>query len=559
MKVIPPSGSVKWKLEQWKECIDDCNKTPDRHCDLSAIKEVVEECLKCRCAIPQEILDRLAEESFQQKHTTEVPPLQLIVQKFQELVENVDTKTLLKECTQIIIHCNHTIKQTRLFRMYAFVTQIDQPAISFSDDKQNDKCNVYFLRPPKERVPITFEITVFKHLMDNITDWPSLEFTIQAKNYLSAVIEKALPESFCNILEVITKDLEKSVSNLTSILQYLLLRTLAEASENATIKKELLSPWQLFVVVQRLIQNKSPQNDDVVRNVLLRDLQEHCCRRLSKLQFIFLLPCVNYLSFLHEKNPLISSFPSKFEEGSVWEGKYDDLDKKVTSILDTDLTLLKMGNDAVAQSSNPYARVQRHQVEMYVIKLLQHYSDESRLCQSVLEFLFAQSEEIWNNICQSDNGDKCWRVMCIAFQNDFSMWNKFIERLQIVNIFEDDKVRSTFFKNFKVNSTFRQLVTTSSQHLFDFFGFIQTQKNIWKSDDDLLTTIERYINNIFYCEKIMSCLINILWNVLSIFSFEVSLEDNFISDKVIELTEQLLENIRTIREQRQSESESSLQ
>ncbi|ETO17817.1 hypothetical protein RFI_19495, partial [Reticulomyxa filosa] len=357
------------------------------------------------------------------------------------------------------------------------------------------------------------------------------------------------------------------------ILQYLLLRTLAEASENATIKKELLSPWQLFVVVQRLIQNKSPQNDDVVRNVLLRDLQKHCCRNLSKLQFIFLLPCINYLSFLREEDPLISSFPSRFEEGGVLEGKYDDLDKKIVSILDTDLTLLKMGNDAVAQSSNPYARVQRHQVEMYVIKLLQHYSDESRLCQSVLEFLFAQSEEIWKNICQSDNDDKCWQVMCIAFQNDFSMWNKFIERLQIVNIFEDDKVRSTFFKNFKVNSTFQQLVTTSPEHLFNFFGFIQTQKNIWKSDDDLLTTIERYIDNIFYCEKIMSCLIDILWNVLSILFFvcrvhankkftnvffEVSLEDKSISDKVIDLTTQLLENIRTIREQRQSESEPSL-
>ncbi|ETO02347.1 hypothetical protein RFI_35089, partial [Reticulomyxa filosa] len=193
-----------------------------------------------------------------------------------------------------------------------------------------------------------------------------------------------------------------------------------------------------------------------------------------------------------------------------------------------------------------------------------------------LEFLFAQSEEIWKNICQSDNGDKCWQVMCIAFQNDFSMWNKFIERLQSVNIFEDGKVRIIFFKNFQVNSTFRQLVTTSSQHLFDFFvkKITNNKKNSWKSDDDLLTTIKRYTDNIFYCEKIMSCLIDILWNVLSILFFvcmvrrankkstnvffKVSLKDDSISDEVIDLTKQLLENIRTTREQKQSESEPSL-
>ncbi|ETO07676.1 hypothetical protein RFI_29714 [Reticulomyxa filosa] len=160
-----------WKLEQWKECIDNCSSlfqrlvclhifvqqllgTPGDSCDLSAIKEVVEKCLECKCKIPQEILDRLAEESLQQKHSTEVPQLQHIVQKFQELTEDKDTKSLLKECTQIVIHCDHrsdqpldsdeksnildtTTRQTRPFRIYAFVAEMDQPTISFLEDRKS--------------------------------------------------------------------------------------------------------------------------------------------------------------------------------------------------------------------------------------------------------------------------------------------------------------------------------------------------------------------------------------------------------------------------------------
>ncbi|ETO02666.1 hypothetical protein RFI_34752 [Reticulomyxa filosa] len=230
-------------------------------------------------------------------------------------------------------------------------------------------------------------------------------------------------------------------------------------------KNELLSPWQLFVIVQSLIQNNSDQNNNTVRKVLQRDLQGHYCQNLSKLQLVFLLPCINYLSFLVKDNSLTSSFPNKFRDSNTSDGKYDDLDKKFISILDTDFALRKAGNDAAAH-------LQRHNAERYVIQLLQHYPEES---QSVLKFLFAQSEEIWNNICQFDNGDKCWQVMCVSFRNDFSTWNKFIERLQIVKIFEDDKVRVTFFKNFNVNSTFQQLVTTSPEQLFNFFAFVQKQ------------------------------------------------------------------------------------
>ncbi|ETO20433.1 hypothetical protein RFI_16784 [Reticulomyxa filosa] len=272
----------------------------------------------------------------------------------------------------------------------------------------------------------------------------------------------------------------------------------------------LLSPWHLFVIIQRLFQNNSNQNNNMVCEMLQSDLKEHRCRDPSKLQLIFLLPCINYLLLFVEDNSLASGFAKKFEEGDVSDAKYDDLDKKIKSILEIDLSLRKARINAAVQLSNPHAHPQRHYAETYVIKLLQHYPDES---QSVLEFLFAQSEEIWKNICQFDNGDKCWQVMCTAFRNDFSTWTKFIERLQSIHIFEDDKVRATFFKNFHVNSTFQQLVTTSSQRLFDFFAFVQKQKIIWKSDDDLLTTIERYIDNIFYCKEVLSCLIDILWNV----------------------------------------------
>ncbi|ETO04382.1 hypothetical protein RFI_33015 [Reticulomyxa filosa] len=346
-----------------------------------------------------------------------------------------------------------------------------------------DNCKVYLLRLPRERekVPITFEIAVFKHLTDGITDWPSLEFALEAKHNL---------KSFCNILEGIKKELEKSTIDLISILKYIWLRTLPEKSGNITSTVDkLLSPWHLFVIIQRLFQNNGDQNNNRVCEMLQSDLKEHYFRHPSKLQLIFLLPCINYLSLFVEDNPLASGFPSKFEE-------------------EMDLNIRKVKIDATAQLSNSYAHLQRHHAEAYVIKLLQHYTDQSRLCQSILDFLFAQNEEIWKNICQLDNGDKCWRVMCTAFRNDFSMWNKFIEQLQSIHIFEDDKVRIIFFENFNGDNTFQHLVTSKVKKNNKY-----KKKNSWKSDDDLLTTIEQYIDKIFYSKEILSCLIDILWNV----------------------------------------------
>ncbi|ETO07677.1 hypothetical protein RFI_29715, partial [Reticulomyxa filosa] len=422
-----------------------------------------------------------------------------------------------------------------------------------------DDCHIYV---PRERVPIAFENNLLNHLVNNVTDDSSLEFALYAITDINQVLRKVLPRLVNSIIETITKELEKSKIDLKSVFQYILVRTLAESiSRNVTLPANQLSPWHLFVAVQCLYQNKGKQKNETVCKVLKSDLREHFHRRLPKLHYLYLLPCVNYLLLFSDDNTVISDFRNRREEGDGSEWKSEHLDKRIHSVLETDFSLRILGNSAIAQQ-------QQHHTEAYVIELLQHHSTESHLCQSVLDFLFEQSEEIWKNICQSDNGDKCWQVMCIAFQNDFSMWNKFIERLQIVNIFEDDKVRVTFFKNFNVNGTFQQLVTISSEQLLNFFDFIQTQKNIWKSDDDLMETIGRYIDKIFYCKEILSCLIDILWNVLSIFILFYLNETNHVnyetvsetvSDKVIELTKRLLDNLRTKHNKKQSELELSLQ
>ncbi|ETO11065.1 hypothetical protein RFI_26311, partial [Reticulomyxa filosa] len=266
-------------------------------------------------------------------------------------------------------------KQKRPFRIYAFVTQTDQPVISFSHDQQkhhlqkigdhifvgefqveqnssilfqynnvwnnvNDNCKIYLLRSLREKVPIAFETTVFNHLIDNITDWPSLEFALEAKNDLSSVIEKVLPEFFCNMLEGIKRELEKSTITLIPILKYVWLRNLPERSG------KLLSSWHLFAIFQWLFQNKSDQNSNIAYEMLKNDLKEDRFRHSSKLQLIFFLPCINYLSSFIEDNPLASSFPNKFRDSDTSDGKYDDLDKKLISILDTDFALRKAGNDA---------------------------------------------------------------------------------------------------------------------------------------------------------------------------------------------------------------------
>ncbi|ETN97217.1 hypothetical protein RFI_40315 [Reticulomyxa filosa] len=140
------------------------------------------------------------------------------------------------------------------------------------------------------------------HLIENIIDRPSLEFTLEAKNNLSSVIEKVLPELFYNMLEGIKRELEKSTINLIpvcstinlflkkkqkiitfiefkkkkkkKILQYMLLRILLEENERmASTKNEFQKKLQ--TILSCLIDILWNKSDELTKQLLNNSQTKH--------------------------------------------------------------------------------------------------------------------------------------------------------------------------------------------------------------------------------------------------------------------------------------------
>ncbi|ETO30679.1 hypothetical protein RFI_06438 [Reticulomyxa filosa] len=145
---------------------------------------------------------------------------------------------------------------------------------------------------------------------------------------------------------------------------------------------------------------------------------------------------------------------------SEWKG--DDLDKKIISVLQMDLSIRKLNVIAPIYS------------EEYVLDLLVVQKDR-KLSQSVLEFLFLQDKDVWDHIYSIGNGDKCWDVMLTAFQADFKQWSRYLEHFNEIGVFKGDVSESLFLSKFQIDKNFVKLVTLSENFL-TFLAFMQQQK-----------------------------------------------------------------------------------
>ncbi|ETO07410.1 hypothetical protein RFI_29982, partial [Reticulomyxa filosa] len=254
--------------------------------------------------------------------------------------------------------------------------------------------------------------------------------------------------------------------------------------------------------------------------MLINDIKSHLdpSRNLFKWDLFFLTPCLNYLSLSSTNNTSGVNLSQRFQKNDYLEWKDNDLDKKVISVLQTDLRIRKLNVIAPKYS------------EEYVLDLLIIQKDK-KLSQSILEFLFSQDNEIWDHVC-SNSAEKCWEVMLMVFQADFEQWSRYFEQLNTLGIFEGGGLGSSFLSKFQIDTEFIKLVE-SPKNFLAFLAFIQQQKMIWKYDYQLLTTIENCYKQVDYCESVVFRLIDILWNKLN-------LESQPLSDKVNEITTNLL-------------------
>ncbi|ETO02759.1 viral A-type inclusion protein, partial [Reticulomyxa filosa] len=518
---------------------------------FNCMKQVIEACIRSQCSVAPEIVQMLKKEPF--KQTPEMKKCCDIVQTFQELTEDADTTTLLKECQQIANQSDNKGKpRTRSLRVYVCESEANFPSISLKED--NTECELQkitstvfykdlktvqgelslYAQYKDKKKPFTIKPNVFvffipnqtdtqdqriifNHLLDGVNDVDTLQFALNAEKDIESVIAKGM-EQPTQELEKRIKRFETTEINLPSVLQYLLLYKwkLDYSKKIGGIARpvEQWPSWKWFEVISCI----SEQYNDI----LISGVKPHLNGKPSKWDLFFLIPYLNYLPLFITGD---SNFSQHFNNSACPEWKGHDLDKKLISVLKTDLRIRKLNVITPKYS------------EEYVIDLLIVQKDR-RLSQSILEFLFSQDKNVWDHVC-SNHAEKCWEVMFMVFQADFEQWRIHLERLNALGVFEKGKSGSSFLNKFQ-NTEFIKLI--SPELFLAFLRFMQQQKTIivknknidsWKNNNQLLTTIENCHKQVDYCGPVVFHSIDLLWN-------ELKLEDKSLNGKVNEITTNLL-------------------
>ncbi|ETO02120.1 hypothetical protein RFI_35316, partial [Reticulomyxa filosa] len=481
------TGILQWILSNLTESAFNC------------AKKVIEACIKTRCGIPSEVVQLSEKKPFQQ--TPEMKKCWEIVRTFQELTEDADITNLMQEYQKIV----YKRQIERNLRIYVCEPETNVTSISLKEDKDaecglqqisstvcykdvttvqgeltlyvqyKDKQKCFpikadvsiFITPTRGHTPnqIEAEGVILNHLLDGVKDVDTLQFVLHAQKDIELVISRGLALSKQE-LEKRKKQFDAAEMNLPLALQHLLLRKwkseCLKNNRDIAISFGQWSSWKWFEVISSIFEQCHNKLPPIVCDVLINDIRPYINEKPSKWDLFFLIPCLNYLSLSTANNTSMINISQYFKRGKCSEWKEDDLDKKLISVLKTDLRIRKLNVIGPKYS------------EEYVLDLLIVQKDRT-LSQSILEFLFLQDKDVWDHVCSSDNADKCWEVMLIAFQADFEQWDKYLKQLNELRVFEGGKLGHSFLSKFSSNTEFIQLVA-SSKNFLAFLPFVQQQK-----------------------------------------------------------------------------------
>ncbi|ETO11018.1 hypothetical protein RFI_26358, partial [Reticulomyxa filosa] len=429
----------------------------------------------------------------------------------QELTEDADISTLLKDCQKIANKDdNRSTLSKRNLRIYVCEPETNIPSISLEDDKDAKcelqkitstvfykdlkkvqgevvfyaqykdkkkeftiKSNVLVFVVPTRRVAQTqvmAEGTIVNHLLDGVKDVDTLKFILNTQKDIKSVIEKGLERnqlviSFAKYIFFEEKERITNNKLKNKVLQHSLLRKwkldYPKKNGGSAISVGQWSSWKWFEVISYIFEQYQGNLPPVINEMLLTDIKSYLNEKLSKWDLFFLTPCLNYLSLSPTKNASAISLSNRFKKGECPEWKEEDLDKKFISVLKMDLRIRKL------------KVIDPKYSEEYVIDLLIVQKDR-KLSQSVLEFLFSQDKNVWNHVC-SNSTEKCWEVMFMVFQADFEQWRIHLEKLNTLGVFEGGGLGPSFLNQFQNNTDFIEIVK-SSENFLDFLAFMQQQK-----------------------------------------------------------------------------------
>ncbi|ETN98678.1 hypothetical protein RFI_38814 [Reticulomyxa filosa] len=421
-----------------------------------------------------------------------------IVQKFQELTEDADTSTLLKECQEVVNKGDNRSKpRTRNLRIYVCESETNLPSISLKEDEdtkfelQKISSTVFYkdlktvqgelslhVQCTREKkdfsikaddlvfvVPNPNQITteggaILNHLLDGVNHADTLQFALHVQKDIIAKGLKQLEQD----LKKRMQQFEVTEVNSSSVLHFFFLKKRKEKSTTTTKITRQWPSWKWFEVISCIFEQYRDKLPPIIKDMLLDNVKPHLDGLLSKWDLFFLIPCLNYLSLPTTNNASRIRLSSRFQSNECSEWKGDDLDKKIISVLQTDLNIRRLSVIVPMHS------------EEYVLDLLVVQKDR-KLSQSVLEFLFLQDKDVWDHIYSIGNGDKCWDVMLTAFQVDFKQWSRYLEHFNKIGVFEGGVSGSVFLSKFQTDKNFVELVTPSENFL-TFLAFMQQQQQI---------------------------------------------------------------------------------
>ncbi|ETO18706.1 hypothetical protein RFI_18549 [Reticulomyxa filosa] len=510
---------------------------------LEAIKHVIHACILEKCQVSAELISQTVINLDVTSPTTThrndehifsvIKTLQKLIQHFHEKYESDEDWDALQSELKLLeafppsneldtsstFHCivsqqnARTVKRRRIYlycpkctkhkqrrtRAISFPSIIeDIPWLYWSDFQvsasDNSFCSIF---SRKKRI---MDVDIYNALNAIIIEEKTLMSLSGSKNYSAIILEHLMTEvkdedSFCFVTSVF-KDLKSQLQSESTETKTVLNNTLSnldhlnptiqnvyQALFACTLSKEgkWLSPKQLFVTVNKIAKNRSPEQlsqpviDTLFHNLVSFDDTKSfgMYSGRNKVNFsasdkFMLIPCFNYLAFSKslqkQKTSRADQFLQKIHVQASHVQSMTEAD--FIEVLITDLHLRKNPD------FSPTIRIENHLLDFLWCDG-KHTSLTKGVMDVLLDINHCDKDKLnpWTHLWKIE---KCWLVFQSLFQTQFDDWNKFIHALQLcVNDFA--VIADRMLKGFQTTN-FQNLVSHTSTTMTEFVHFMQYQK-----------------------------------------------------------------------------------
>ncbi|ETO14006.1 hypothetical protein RFI_23359, partial [Reticulomyxa filosa] len=338
-------------------------------------------------------------------------------------------------------------------------------------------------------------VFVTRHLMENIRDEESFQFSRQAMRDMVKEVQKPTKE-LQSLFQKITDQLNKNEVDIKLIYQIIFV------CEQLGEQRQYLYPPQLFAAVKCAIT--TPNIIETMKSMFWIDLKCNIygdkIAKAEGFQQFMLIPCFNLLG--SRQMQMNDDFLRRFDSRNF--RKVPQLAIRCIDVVETDLKIRRLLTFSPKLCT-----------ELYLMQIL-HWQDDDDLSQEVLKHLLSNNEfmtvQTWAKLWTSYNS-KCADVISKLHKCNFEKWSQFVERLQTIQALKEDQTRKKLLAIFDERD-FQKSVVLSDKTFIAFISFILKHKDIiWQNWENVLQTLDYYIDKtemIYHADTLMA-IFGVLW------------------------------------------------